>query len=89
MKVRIWGSAAALGLAAVLSACGSSGKTYDISPIFPLTPDKCAEYHGEQEGSGVGESCMVSKGECERAVANWREAMQSGGVDETIEFTCE
>lgn len=77
------------GLAVVVAACGGSGKTYDIGPIFPLSPDKCAKYGGTQEGSVPTETCMVTKEECERAAADWREAMQSGGVNETIEFSCE
>lgn len=76
-------------LAVALPACGSSGKTYDISPIFPLSSGKCAKYGGTQEGSGLSESRMVTKSECEQASADWREAMQQGGVNETIEFSRE
>jgi hypothetical protein len=78
----------AMGVVLMLAACGGGGKTYDIGPLFPLSPDKCAKYDGDQSGSGMTESCMVTKGECERAVADWQEAMQSGGVNEAIEFSC-
>jgi hypothetical protein len=78
----------AMGIVLVLAACGGGGKSYDIGPIFPLSTGKCAKYGGDQNGSGVTESCMVTKDECERAAADWREAMRSGGVNDTIEFSC-
>jgi hypothetical protein len=89
MTTRILAFLIAACMAVAISACGGSGKTYDIGPIFPLDPGKCAKYNGEAEGSGVTESCMVSKGECERAAADWEEAMQSSAVTEAIEFSCE
>jgi|GEM_PF-3496376 hypothetical protein len=79
---------ASVTVTAVLSACGNSGKTYDISPIFPATPNKCAKYHGEEKGSGITASCMVTRGECEKAAAEWRTAMATGGVTDAIEFSC-
>jgi hypothetical protein len=79
----------AIGIVLGLMACGDGGKSYDIAPIFPLSSEKCAEYGGDQSGSGLGESCMVTKGECERAAADWQEAMQSGGVNDAIEFSCD
>lgn len=89
MMTRILAFLLAASMGVALTACGGGGKTYDIGPIFPLDPGKCAKYHGEEEGSGVTESCMVSKGECQRAAADWEEAMQSGAVTEAIEFSCE
>lgn len=77
-----------MGVVLVLAACGGGGKSYDIAPIFPLSAGKCAKYNGDQSGSSVTESCMVTKDECERAVADWQEAMQSSGVNEAIEFSC-
>jgi hypothetical protein len=72
-----------------LSGCGDTAKGYDISPIFPLSSGKCARYGGSQEGSGFAAKCMVTKSECEKAAADWRAAMQSGGVNDAIEFSCE
>lgn len=89
MKTRIFAFFVAAIVAVALAACGGGGKTYDIGSIFPLDPGKCAKYGGTQEGSVPTESCMVTKEECERAATDWREAMQSGGVTETIEFSCE
>jgi len=78
----------AASLAVALGACGGSAKSYDIGPIFPLSADKCARYHGDQEGSGITATCMVTKEECERAAADWRETMQSRGVNDAIQFRC-
>jgi hypothetical protein len=89
MKSWILAFFAVASITVALSACGGGGQTYDIAPIFPLDSGKCAKYHGDQEGSGIGESCMVSKGDCERAAADWQEAMSSGAVTEAIEFSCE
>lgn len=73
--------------ALALSACGSKNeKTYDISPIFPLSENKCAQYGGDEEGSGFGASCWVTKEQCEKAAADWREAMR--GVSGAIQFSC-
>ena len=86
---RIIGLFAAACVAAVLAACGgANAKTYDIAPIFPLSQDKCAKYGGEQKGSGITASCLVTKAECERAAADWRDAMASSGVTDAIEFSC-
>lgn len=79
---------AAASMAAALTGCGGGGKTYDISPIFPLSPDKCARYHGDEKGSGITANCMVTKAECEKAAADWRNAMQNGGVNDAINFSC-
>ena len=76
-------------LMGAVSGCGGgSAKAYDISPIFPLSSGKCARYGGHEEGSGVTATCMVTKGECEKAAADWKDAMQNGGVNEAIEFSC-
>ncbi|HEX5990574.1 MAG TPA: hypothetical protein VFY75_10225 [Solirubrobacterales bacterium] len=88
MKIRMFALLVTASAAVALAACGDGGKTYDISPIFPLSADKCAEYNGEEEGSGFTATCMVTKDECERAAADWREAMQSSGVNDAIEFRC-
>lgn len=77
-----------LAVSAALVACGGSDKTYNISPIFPLSADKCDTYNGEQEGSGMSATCMVSKDDCERAAADWKESMDSSGVDALL-FTCD
>jgi hypothetical protein len=80
-------TAAATMLAA--SGCGSGdSKTYDISPIFPLSSDKCAKYDGRTEGTGIAARCWVTKAKCEQAASDWRRAMQSGGISDAIEFSC-
>jgi hypothetical protein len=81
---------AGVGVSLVLLGCsGSSGKKYDISPIFPLSSDKCSTYNGKASGEGFGATCMVSKSDCERAAADWRRAMREGGVNDAILFTCD
>lgn len=77
---------AAAAFVVPLSGCGGSAKDYDIGPIFPLTSGKCAKYHGDEKGSGIMASCMVTKSECEKAVADWRAAMVN--VSDAIEFRC-
>ena len=73
-----------------LCACGQSdSKTYDISPIFPLSSNKCARYDGKTEGSGITTKCWVTKAKCEQAVQDWRQAMQQGGVTDAIQFRCD
>ena len=81
---------ATAGMAAALTACGGRGKTYDIGPIFPASSpsEKCARYHGDLKGSGPFASCMVTKAECERAAADWNEAMQSSGINNPVVFSC-
>jgi hypothetical protein len=80
---------AAASMAVALIGCGGGdAKTYDISPIFPLSSDKCARYGGDQKGSGITASCMVTKAECEKAAADWRNAMANSGVNDAIEFSC-
>ncbi len=88
MKTRIFAFFVAVSTAIALAACGSGGKAYDISPIFPLSPGKCAKYNGDEQGTGIGATCMVTKDECERAAADWNTAMQSGAVNDAIEFSC-
>lgn len=73
------------------SACSdasSGGRDYDISPVFPLSAGKCARYNGVEEGEGLTSRCMVTKTDCERAASDWRDAMQSSGVRDAINFTC-
>jgi hypothetical protein len=81
---------AAASMAAAVAGCGGGGKTYDISPIFPASDPaaKCAKYHGDLGGSGITATCMVTQSECEKAAADWRQAMQSGGVNDAVEFSC-
>jgi hypothetical protein len=88
MMTRTLAFFAATSMAAALAGCGADAKGYDISPIFPLSSDKCARYDGHQEGSGIAAKCMVTKAECETAAADWRKAMESGGVKDAIEFSC-
>lgn len=89
MMTRLLAVFAAANIAVALAGCGGTeAKAYDISPIFPLSSGKCAKYGGDEEGSGVSATCMVTKGECKRAAAEWKQAMQSGGVSEAIEFSC-
>lgn len=77
------------GIVLALTGCGSGdAKTFDIAPIFPASSDKCARYGGEERGSGLQSSCMVTKSECEKAAADWRNAMSSSGVNDAIEFSC-
>lgn len=72
-----------------LSACNNKdSKTYDISPIFPLSSDKCAKYDGKVDGQGITSHCYVTKAKCEQAAADWRQAMQQGGVTDAIQFSC-
>ena len=89
MKTYVLAIFVAASMAIGITACGSGGKTYDIAPVFPLDSGKCAKYNGDQEGSGPTESCMVSKDDCERASADWNEAMESGAVYDAIEFSCD
>jgi len=89
IKSRIFAFLGAAIMAAALAACGSGGKTYDISPIFPLTEGKCAKYNGEEQGSGITATCMVTKDDCEQAVADWKTAMETSGVNDAIESGCD
>lgn len=89
MKTRLVMCTATAGIALALCSCGGAeAKTYDISPIFPLSSGKCARYDGHEEGSGLTASCMVTKAQCEKAAADWKRSMESGGVNEAIEFGC-
>ena len=73
-----------------LSGCGQSdSKTYDISPIFPLSSDKCARYDGEVEGTGITAQCWVTKENCEQAAQDWAQAMREGGVPDAMQFRCD
>lgn len=80
---------AAATMVCAVSACTRDSKTYDISPIFPLSSDKCAKYDGTTEGSGLTAHCWVTKAECERAASDWKQEMQSGGVTDAIQFRCD
>lgn len=88
VKFGVWLAAAALTIA--VSGCSSGDeKRYDISPIFPLSANKCAEYHGDESGEGFNATCMVTKSECERAAADWRKVMRERGVNDAIQFSCD
>jgi hypothetical protein len=89
VKGRITAALAVAIMSVAQVGCGEGGKEYDISPIFPLTEDKCAQYDGDQEGSGVSATCMVTKDQCEQAASDWRSSMQSSGVNDAIQFSCE
>ncbi|MHB8242589.1 MAG: hypothetical protein ACYDHN_11410 [Solirubrobacteraceae bacterium] len=89
MRIRVYTFLAAASMVATASGCGGSAKAYDISPIFPLSSGKCAHYGGQEEGSGVTAKCIVTKDECEKAAADWKKAMETGDVNESIEFSCE
>lgn len=88
VTTRALGALAAAAVVLAISGC-SEAKRYDIAPVFPLSADKCAKYHGDQKGEGPMASCLVTKAECERAVADWRQAMQDGYVDDAIQFICD
>ena len=90
---RQWATKAAAFLTAAVMAAGMSGcsedeKAYDISPIFPLSADKCEKYNGEESGEGFGSSCLVTKSDCERAAEDWRVAMRESGVNDAMQFSC-
>ena len=87
MRIRLTALFAAASMVVVLAACAED-KSYDIGPIFPLSSDKCAEYGGDEEGSGPTASCMVTKDQCEKAAADWRNAMESRGIRDAIQFSC-
>lgn len=77
-------------LAVAITACGGgSGKSYDIGEMGFMDAAQCAEYGGTYDEESITESCMVSKGECERAAGNWNTEMREGGVTEAIDFGCE
>ena len=87
-RTRLLAVITAAATAITLSACNSlGGKNYDIAPIFPLTKDKCAKYNGTAEGSGgLDEHCWVTQADCERAAADWRNAMHN--MPDAIQFRC-
>jgi hypothetical protein len=86
---RILALVAVVSTAVVLASCGGDSKEYDISSIFPLSEDKCERYNGDEDGEGPTATCLVSKEDCERAAADWRDSMQSSGVNDAILFTCD
>lgn len=89
MTTRLHAFLAAASMTVALGGCaGSDAKKYDISPIFPLSSDKCAKYGGDQTGSGTTATCMVTKAECERAAGDWRSVMASRGINDAIQFSC-
>jgi hypothetical protein len=88
MKPGVLAAAVMLTIGAT-SCSDENARQYDISPIFPLTSDKCAQYNGEESGEGLSATCMVTKADCERAAADWRQAMSDGGVTDGILFTCD
>lgn len=90
MTTRIVAFFSAASIAVASAGCGGGGKTYDISPIFPASDPtaKCARYHGDLHGSGITTTCTVTQAECEKAAADWRQAMETGGVNDAIQFSC-
>jgi len=81
---------AAIILAITVSGCVvADAKEYDISPIFPLSADKCERYNGEEVGEGPRPSCFVTKADCERAASDWNQSMAESGVRDAIRFTCD
>lgn len=89
MPVRLTTPIVIASLVIGLAGCGGNAKTYDIGPIFPLSPDKCAKYDGDESGQGVIKRCMVTKEMCEKAAADWKAEMASGYVNDAIQFTCD
>ncbi len=77
---------AAISFLLAVAGCAGSGKDYDIAPIFPLSADKCEKYNGDESGEGFGASCMVTKEDCERAAADWQEAMRN--IPGATSFRC-
>lgn len=88
MTSRVFAFLATVAMAAAVAGCGSEKKTYDIAPIFPASTDKCARYGGDQKGEGFQATCLVSKSECEKAAADWRNSMQKRGIDDATQFSC-
>lgn len=89
MTTKLCARFAAATTAVALTGCGDGAqKTYDFSPIFALCSGKCAACDGDQKGSGITATRVVTKSECEKAAADWRNAMQDGGVPDTVEFSC-
>jgi len=87
---RVSAVAVAVILALSFSSCSSAEeKKYDISPIFPLSPNKCEKYNGEVEGTGISAHCWVTLTDCKRAAADWAASMKKSGVNEAILFRCE
>jgi hypothetical protein len=89
MTIKISTFIVAASMAFALAGCGGNAKNYDISPIFPLTADKCAKYDGDESGEGFAKTCMVTKEMCEKAAADWDAAMASGYVNDAVKFTCD
>jgi hypothetical protein len=90
LAMRIAALFVAAAVTIVVSGCtNTEEKRYDISPIFPLSADKCAKYNGDETGEGPNATCMVTKSECERAAEDWRQAMHEGGVSDAIQFRCD
>lgn len=88
-RARAIGLLTAASAAIALAGCtGNPSKSYDISPIFPVSAGKCAKYDGRTEGSGLAAHCWVTKSKCLEATADWRQAMRQGGVTDAIEFRC-
>jgi len=85
---RTLGLVAVAAMTLAMAGCGNE-KAYDIGPLFPLTADKCAKYNGDAKGDGLHGSCMVTKADCERAVADWNQSMRDGYVDDAMLFTCD
>jgi hypothetical protein len=92
MLMRTYGVLATVILAVGIVGCGGgSDKSYNIGAIFPASDPvaKCAKYGGTYNPESILEECMVTKQECERAAGEWNAAMREGGVNDTINFSCD
>lgn len=89
--VRLAGVLLAVVVTVMVSGCsGVDGKRYDISPIFPLSADKCERYNGDESGEGpLNSTCMVTKADCERAAKDWNDSMRESGVNDAVQFSCD
>ncbi len=79
---------AIVGVTLIAPGCSDNDKSYDISPVFPLSQDKCQKYNGVQSGTFPNATCMVSKGDCERAASDWNAVMSTRGIRDAVRFTC-
>lgn len=78
----------ALAVTLAVTACSTpEAKMYDIGPIFPLSPTKCAKYNGEAEDEGPLAHCWVKLADCQRAAADWNSFLKRSGSP-GVRFGC-